>query len=196
MNRSKRSLGTRQEVAIRTWQQIDSESVGAPELELIQKALREALGEGAVESPASIARMLADAGARLRHPEVLECDTRWREERLSSFVNREEFRFTTVAEAVESFARLEQLRAQFAGAGDEVGLRQLRQLGLKLRREFEFIAAGQSSEEPQGILARELDRWLAIWLQTPDLFSEWLALRRRSPEFIKTLGPTPGSQIT
>jgi hypothetical protein len=189
MNRSKRSLGTRQEVAIRTWQQIDSESVGAPELELIQKALHEALGEGAVESPASIARMLADAGARLRHPEVLECDTRWREERLSSLVNREELRFSTVAEAVESFARLEQLREQLAGAGDEVGLRQLRQLGLKLRREFEFIASGQSSEEPKGILARELDQWLAVWLQTPDLFLDWLSLRRQSPGFIKRLEP-------
>ena len=189
MNRSKRSLGTRQEVALRTWQQIDSESVGASELELIQKAIHEALGEGAVESPASIARMLADAGARLRHPEVLECDTRWREERLSSSVNREELRFTTVAEAVESFARLEQLRAQFAGAGDEVGLRQLRHLGLKLRREFEFMAAGQSSEDPKGILAREFDQWLAVWLQTPDLFPDWLSLRRQSPEFIKKLEP-------
>jgi len=187
MKRSKKSVGTRQEVAIRAWQQIDSQSVGAPELEFIQKTIREALGEGAVESPAAIARTLADTGAELRHPEVLECDTRWREEKLSSFVDQEALRFTKVAAAVESFARLEESRQRFAVAGDDAGLRQLREFGLKLRREFEF-RAGQAREEPEGILARELDQWLAVWLQTPEIFSEWLSLRRRSPEFIKTLG--------
>src|SRR5262245_36633593 len=187
MKRTKRSVGTRQEVAIRAWQQIDSQSVGAPELEVIQKAIREALGEGAVESPAAIARTLADIGAQLRHPEVLECDTRWREEKLASFVDREALRFTTVAAALESFARLEESRQQFAVARDEAGLRQLRELGLKLRKEFEFRAR-QSREQSEGILARELDQWLAVWLQTPEIFSEWLSLRRRSPEFIKALG--------
>src|SRR5262245_6301481 len=187
MNRSKGRARTREEVAISVWQEMDGESVGASELELIQKAIREELGEGAVDSPAAIARTLADAGARLRHPEILECDTRWREEKIASFVTRDEFSFTSVAEAVASFARLEELRHQFAEAGDELRLSELRQLGLQLRREFALMTR-EPSEESRQILARELDQWLAVWLQTPELFADWLSLRRRSPEFIKNLG--------
>jgi len=185
MNSSKR--GTREEVAIRVWQEIGSESVGAAELERIQKVVIKELGAGAVDSPASVARTLADAGARLRHPEILECDTRWREERLFSFVTRGEFGFNSVAEAVASFARLEQLRQEFAAAADELRLGHLRQLALQLRREFALLSGLKSVEESQRVLARELDQWLAVWLQTPELFTDWLSLRRRSPEFIKTL---------
>jgi hypothetical protein len=189
MNSSRRGASTREEVAIRAWQEIDSESVGAYELERVQKAIGDALGEGAVDSPAAIARTLADAGARLRHPEVLESDTRWREERLSRLISRADFGFNTVAEAIESFAKLERLRQQFAGAGDAVGLRHLRQVGVQLRKEFAFMAESPASEEFSRTLARELDQWLAVWLQTPDLFSDWLSLRCRSPEFIKRLEP-------
>ncbi len=186
MNRSKQ--GTREDVAIRVWQEIGSDSVGAAELERIQKVITQELGAGAVDSPAAIARTLADAGALLRHPEILECDSRWREERLSSFVSRDELGFNTMAEAVASFAQLEQLRQEFAGAADELRLRHLRQLALQLRREFALQAGSKSSEESKRVLARELDQWLAVWLQTPELFADWLSLRRRSPEFIKTLG--------
>jgi hypothetical protein len=187
MSRSKPGTGTREEVAIRAWRELNSESVGARELAAIQEAIHEALGEGAVDSPASIARTLAAAGARLRHPEVLECDTRWREERLSGFVTRDELSFASVPEAEESLARLEQLRQEFAGAGDDQKLRRLRQFGLQLRSEFAIVASAQAGSDR--ILAKELDQWLAVWLQTPDLFPDWLSLRRRSPGFIKALGP-------
>src|SRR6266446_7946862 len=69
---------TKEDLIVEVWEQLDCDSVGAAELEQIQKAIRERFGEGAVDSPASIARLLADEGAILRHPEVLECDADWR----------------------------------------------------------------------------------------------------------------------
>ena len=65
---------TKQDLVIEVWEALDCESVGARELEQIQEALRERFGEGALASPAAIARMVADEGAVLRHPEVCECD--------------------------------------------------------------------------------------------------------------------------
>src|SRR5260370_5015132 len=31
----------------------------------------------------------------------------------------------------------------------------------------------------------EVAQWLAVWLQSPSLFDDWLDLRRRSPDFRK-----------
>jgi hypothetical protein len=30
---------------------------------------------------------------------------------------------------------------------------------------------------------KEIFEWLTVWLQSPELFSDWLDLRRHSPEF-------------
>jgi len=46
-----------------------------------------------------------------------------------------------------------------------------------LRAKSKIVAAGEREE------AREISQWLMVWLQAPDLFSDWLELRRRSPEF-------------
>src|SRR6266508_2157384 len=45
-------------------------------------------GPGSEESPAAIARVLADEGAELRHPEVIELDARWREAKIESHTAR------------------------------------------------------------------------------------------------------------
>ena len=65
---------TKRDLIIEVWEALDCESVGARELEQIQRVLSETLGAGAIESPAAIARVVADEGAALRHPEVFECD--------------------------------------------------------------------------------------------------------------------------
>ena len=70
---------TRSELIVETWKKLDSESLGATELEEIQKVLAATFGESGVESPASIARTLADIGVTLRHPEILVFDSAWRD---------------------------------------------------------------------------------------------------------------------
>ena len=70
------------DLIIEVWEALDCESVGTRELEQIQNALREKFGEGAVTSPAAIARAVADEGAVLRHPEVFEFDLRWRKQKV------------------------------------------------------------------------------------------------------------------
>ena len=69
---------TKHDLMIEVWEYLDCESVGAKELERIAEVVRERFGEGAADSPATVARLLADEGAELRHAEVLEIDVRWR----------------------------------------------------------------------------------------------------------------------
>ena len=55
---------TKHDLIIEVWEYLDCESVGARELEQIQQALGERFGAGALQSPASIARTVADEGDR------------------------------------------------------------------------------------------------------------------------------------
>jgi hypothetical protein len=54
---------TKRELMIEVWERLDCESVGAAEIEAVMEAVRGRFGEGAVETPARVARLLADEGA-------------------------------------------------------------------------------------------------------------------------------------
>src|ERR1051326_2213073 len=75
----------RRELIISTWRALGSASVGAEELAKIQQAIAEVFDE--VVSPAGIARELAQAGAELRHPEIIESDARWRQAQIADRMN-------------------------------------------------------------------------------------------------------------
>src|SRR5260370_1429759 len=97
---------TKHDLTIAVWERLDCESVGARELEAIQQAIGERFGAGAIESPAAIARTLADEGAVLRHPEVIECDALWRARKLDgSFIAS--LKFGTIDEAIASVMEIE-----------------------------------------------------------------------------------------
>jgi len=183
---------TKRDLIIEVWEHLDCESVGARELELIQQAVHERFGDGALESPASIARTVADEGAVLRHPEVFHFDSKWRERNLAqqSFLNELDFR--SFPEALDSFLKVEDKRREFEANSDEKGLQQLRVVIESVRKDCLLIARSKIIEEGQREQAREISKWLMIWLQSPELFSDWLDLRRRSPEFRKRFGSAVG----
>lgn len=161
------SAKNRKLVIVELWEQTGRESAGTEELEFIQQAL----GADANESPASIARILADEGVVLRHPEVLEADIRWRErEQLFTF---EDLNFGTLAGALALMEKIETLRLMFEGNNST--LERLRQRVLGIKTELELLGANE--------LAQEVTQWLAIWLQNPQIFPGWLALRRETAEF-------------
>lgn len=154
------------------WEECDSESAGQAELIHIQQTLLATLG--VVESPARIARTLADHQVPLRHPEVLAADARWRAEQISKRPDLREFDFETVEDAISSMKRLEALRRRFLEEGDETSL----QIVVEQARELKLEFTGKRTE-----LAEELVQWLAIWLQNPQIFEDWSDLRQNSPEF-------------
>src|SRR5207247_10664719 len=66
------------EIVVSAWQALGQISIGADELSAIQNAIADLVDEDQIPSPATIARELAQEGAELRHPEVIECDATWR----------------------------------------------------------------------------------------------------------------------
>ena len=179
------SARTKHDLIIEVWEHLDCESVGAPELEQIQQALREKFGEGALESPASIARSVADEGAVLRHPEVFECALKWRQQNLDNRKFQEELDFDSLAGAFQSMVKLEERRLELLTNDDTRGLTQLRDIVTSAQTDSLLRARSKIMDRVQRDEAKEVSQWLTIWLQAPELFSDWLDLRRRAPEYRK-----------
>ena len=179
---------TKRELMIEVWEHLDCESVGARELEAVVEAVRERFGEGAVESPASVARLLADEGAELRHAEVLELDARWRTADPYEPMFRNVLKFSTFDEAAGSIKRLDNLRRQFQRKGDREGLRRVQETVLKGKRRAEMIARNQSVNERKRAEKAEMAEWFTVWLNQPEIFGDWLNLRRSSKEFRTRFG--------
>ncbi len=181
MTKKNWSARTRDDLIIEVWEHLDCESVGADELQGIQSALLERFGAGALTSPAAIARVVADEGAVLRHPEVFECDREWREAVLKSLSFGDSLDFSTAPRAFESVVRIEEERLRLSDNPE--GLRDLRDVVTALKTELILNSRSQIIAEAQRTLLDEVAQWLTVWLQSPELFSDWLDLRRRSPEF-------------
>jgi hypothetical protein len=172
---------TKREVILQTWNEGGSESAGAPELKNIQQSIKKKFGT--LESPASIARVLADEGIKLRHPEVLEFDSAWRERRLYELFGPGELEFETIEPAIESITRIDDLHLLFQSEGDDEGIKGVVELVRELKAD---LATRQNN------VAREVSQWLTVWLQNPQIFGDWLSLRRNSPEFLKEFGASEG----
>ena len=179
---------TKRDVIVATWVALNRPNVGAKELRAVQKALRRQFGEANVASPAAIARVLADEGAELRHPQIIEFDANWREsqihekgKRLSSLARFESGERLTLEAAMAMLDELENLRAQFAE--DTEALDELRSFAADARRRAETLAKDRTCETRTRSTQREVLEWIKVWLQTPALFADWVELRRRSPDF-------------
>jgi hypothetical protein len=142
-----------------------------------------------LHGPAAIARLLADEGAELKHPEIIETDAEWRQARfetnakesgLENLASPEVMTLTTAAALID---RLEELRTRHESNEDRQALAQIRTIASESRRLAESIAKNRSSEQTVRIEQSEIAEWLKVWLQTPALFRDWLELRRRSNEF-------------
>ena len=157
---------------VEVWERTGLDVVGAGELSLINDALVQRFGSES--SPASIARVLADHGARLGHPEILQADSRWREQQ--HLFTPDDLAFDTIDAADAFIAKLQQLPKT----------QSLRQSVQQIKQELDFLA----TKLP---IAREAAQWLTVWLQNPMIFTEWLDLRRSTAEFQELFGTFPPS---
>lgn len=174
---------TKRDLMIEVWEHLDCESVGAQELEEIEQVVREKFGAGAVESPVRVARLLADEGAELRHAEVLELDARHRAADPYEAMFRNVLKFSDFAQAANSIRNLENLRRQFERKKDQEGLRRVREVAQKGRQRAQMIARNRNVDAAKREEKAEIAEWFGVWLRQPEIFQDWLDLRRRSAEF-------------
>jgi hypothetical protein len=181
---------SRRQKVVEVWRSLGEPAVGEDELRQIQTALETERLPG-VTSPATIARWLADEGAQLRHPEIIEFDAHWRAARfeneargLNSLGSVASSKPLSLKQAEALIKKLEDLRQRSEAAGDEQS-REVRSLAIEARQAAELRAKSKSLGESERLEQAEISQWLKIWLQTPALFEQWLELRQASTDFQK-----------
>jgi hypothetical protein len=102
--------------------------------------------------------------------------------------------FTDFASAEATLHRLEELRQRFQSAGDKKGIEYCRLVARLGRRRAELIGRNVRVNAGRRLQKREMSTWFAIWLETPDLFEDWLALRKQSDEFHRLQQPIPADR--
>lgn len=174
---------TKHDLIIEVWEKLDCESVGASEIEAIEEAVSARFGDAAVESPMRIARLLADEGAALRHSEIMQL---W-VDRYSDRSHNAEFRNLVKVDNLElatrSIRNAENLRKKFLASGDKEGLRLLREEIVEAKSFLAKRAADRMSDVSKQAEASEIAEWLTIWLQSPEIFENWIKLRKDSAAF-------------
>ncbi|HJZ82468.1 MAG TPA: hypothetical protein VKD91_19045 [Pyrinomonadaceae bacterium] len=175
---------------VSVWRDLGEPRIGENELRRIHHTVEQAFSQGPAMSPAAIARILADEGAELRHPEVIELDARWREaqiridaERFSDLSGLASEKPLRLPRAESLVRQLEKLRIGFERAADSEALDQVRTLAIDAREAATSRAANKSLSEAVSSEQTEIAEWLRIWLQTPNLFESWLELRKSSADF-------------
>lgn len=184
------SVKSCRDIIISVWQALGSPAVGASELAHIQNSLAEVLGSDQVPSPARIARELAQQGAALRHPEIIETDARWRESQIANQMNAFHSlgRWQNGApmqfdQAAQMLAELETLRVRFVNMSDKEALADLKALAIEARQAAKNRAKDPRLSAASREVQTEISEWLRVWLETPRLFDQWLELRRSSAAF-------------
>ena len=163
---------TKRDLMIEVWEKLDCESVGSREIEAIEEVVRDVFGGSAVESPMQIARLLADEGAELRHSEIMELYVNRYEAKPYTAEFRNILKTGSFRQTLASIRNLDNLRKKFLAEDDKNGIRLIRERVIEAKK--------QLTATPIEI---ELAQWLTVWLQTPDAFETWVALRQRSADF-------------
>jgi hypothetical protein len=160
-----------------------------PELKAIEAELRVRLGDRGKTSSSYIAHVLRAAGTRVKTDASSEgryVDTFLEEPyatRLSGLLQ-----FGDFETAEKSLRNLDTAHREYLGAGNHSGARLVRALALKGKLRAQSLAANPRVNPEKREEKQEIANWFRVWLQSPDLFSDWLGLRRQSEEFQQKFG--------
>jgi len=161
----------------------DREAMGevtAREIAVINEALVAEYGEGGAMAPAEIARILREEDLPVRFEQVF---------RMMTPTEKYENLFDALAynesleQAERAIRRIDELRRGFDRQGDLTGVRFALQTARFAKKNAEERVTAMELGTRQQRIHAEIARWFTIWLQTPDLFAEWLALRKSAREF-------------
>lgn len=156
------------------------ERVGEPEIRALQGELRQRLGSNYETSPSYIANVLRHAGKRVDYDDRY-VDPLMEEPYASRLEGALQFRDLESAEG--SLQKLDAIYREYRNASDRVGTTLVRSLVLKGRQRAESLAANSRVSPEKRREKQEIANWFRVWLETSDLFFDWLELRKESEEF-------------
>jgi hypothetical protein len=91
--------------------------------------------------------------------------------------------FSTFNEAEQTLKTLEILCCKYRAASDKKGVEYCRKIAALGRSRAELISRNKRVRMDKRIQKKEIAAWFSVWLETPDIFYDWLSLRKSTEEF-------------
>lgn len=161
----------------------DREAMGevtAREVAIINQALIEEFGEGGAMDPGEIARVLVDEDIPVRYEQIF---------RMAALTDKYETTFSylpgtdSLTDAEATLREIDRLYRVYQRQHDRTGLRYARQAAQAAKGDAEQAAQDAALDEQSQAEQAEIAQWFRVWLQTPDLFEQWLALRQGTNDY-------------
>lgn len=175
---------SRKQVILDFCEEKQLKKAGVAEIRTIEQRLAQHFG--AAKRSSYIVRVLQDAGVAVEYRDRYS-DPPMPAPYAASLKGKLEFHDLDEAEA--SIRELDAAFRAYARAGDRTGAALVRSILLNGRLRAEGLAQSSRVHPHKRREKGEIARWFAVWLQTPELFFDWLDLRKRSEDFRSTFGP-------
>jgi hypothetical protein len=93
--------------------------------------------------------------------------------------------FATFEEAESTIRTLENLCRKYRDASDKKGVEYCRRIASLGRYRAGLIGRNPKVMLQKRLRKQEIAEWFRIWLETPSVFEDWLAMRKSTEEFRK-----------
>ena len=156
------------------------ERIGPEEIRALENELHSRLGPNLKTSPSYIARVLREAGKDVEYRDRFSGPPM--EEPYASRL-RDLLQFHDFASAEASLRKLDEAYREYREASDRTGAGLVRSLLQKGKLRASSMAGNPRVGPDKRAEKAEIATWFRVWLETPDLFFDWLELRKASEEF-------------
>ncbi len=92
-------------------------------------------------------------------------------------------RFKTFADAERTIRRLEDLRKIYSHSSDQKGVSYCRRVALEAGKRADLISRNPRVSDQKRRHKKEIALWFQLWLETPEIFSFWLSLRKLTADY-------------
>jgi hypothetical protein len=171
------SLRTKKELILETAREIGAQRFTPAEIEQLRRRLIAEHGEEGKTGSDYIADVLKGAGIKVVLSLQEEAEEQYEEE------FEDLLHFKTLGDAEVSIMRLDELMRKFQAHSERAAVERVLDVARLGKRRAEMIARNPKVEAPKRAEKVEIANWFRIWLETPDLFFDWLDVRKQSPEF-------------
>jgi hypothetical protein len=171
------SVKTKKELILQTAREIGAQQFTPAEIDQLRRRLLAEHGEEGKTGNDYIADVLKEAGIRVALSLQEEAEDQYEEE------FEDLLHFKTLEDAEVSIMRLDELMRKFRAKGEQAAAERVLNVGRLGKRRAEMIARNHKVEAQKRAEKQEIANWFRIWLETPDVFFDWLDVRKQSPEF-------------
>src|SRR6266481_2818218 len=168
---------SKKDLILDTAREIGASKWTLAEIDQLRRRLQAENGEAGKTSSDYIADVLKSAGWKVLLTLQEEAEEQYEEE------FEDLLHFKTLEDAEVSIMRLDELMRKFQAKGEHAAAGRVLDVGRLGKRRAEMIARNHKVEPQKRAEKEEIAGWFRIWLETPDVFFDWLDVRKQSPEF-------------